>query len=636
MQVSYALSAPLVSVETAQTSLDLLLNFQGADPAANAPGDTTANPSAQRRPLNLSLVIDRSGSMAGNPLRNAVAAAQALVDRLTPNDYLSVVTYDDAVETIVPHQPVSDPSQVKALLASIRAGGCTNLSGGWLKGCDYVRAHQSPDRLNRVLLLTDGQANMGVTNPQILINTAREQAEQGVVTTTLGFGQGFNEDLLMGMAQAAEGNFYFIQSPDDAAQVFRIELDSLMAVAAQNLTVTVEPGPGVTIAHLLNSYRSQPGSGPSSPAQSQLTQSQLTQGQSLVINLGDVYSTEAKPLALALTANLSDPGLHTLANLTYEYQAIVNDRIQSHRETLAIEVTVGDEGAVPPADRATLEQISRLRVARAKDEAIALADQGQASEAAAKLRATIADLQHQGLDDAFEIAEEIEQLEHYAQQIERNRFHADTRKELRDQAYQGQRRDREDLLQRGSTSGGEAHTLPTATEAGEAIQLRCLREGGKLRVRVISEGYDSSLNVQFPRNIRHEGVTYLADEVVLTSGGFYRVNGPIRRLVQPGADPLAYSNNAVSHRSHKPLSNTLTAADLESVDSVGNGILIQCVPEGKKLRARVVSDGYNPDFKIRFPRSIREMGVLYVVDAVEEAKAGGSYVAYGKVRRLVQ
>ena len=89
--------------------------------------------------------------------------------------------------------------------------------------------------IHRVLLLTDGLANVGVTDPNVLIATARQKAEAGVVTTTLGFGTNFNEDLLIGMAQAAGGNFYFIQTPDEAEEVFRIEAESLASVVAQNL-----------------------------------------------------------------------------------------------------------------------------------------------------------------------------------------------------------------------------------------------------------------------------------------------------------------------------------------------------------------------------------------------------------------
>jgi Ca-activated chloride channel homolog len=184
MQVSYSLSSLIIPVSS-PSIIDLLISFQ-----SEAAGATPS-----RRPLNLSLVIDRSGSMAGAPLQYAIEAAQRLVEQLTPEDYLSVVIYDDHAETILPHGPVQDKPQIQALLRTIRAGGCTNLSGGWLLGCDHVQSQLSEDRLNRVLLLTDGQANVGVTDSPILTNTARDKAAQGIITTTLGFGNYFNSDL---------------------------------------------------------------------------------------------------------------------------------------------------------------------------------------------------------------------------------------------------------------------------------------------------------------------------------------------------------------------------------------------------------------------------------------------------------
>src|SRR5205085_2515542 len=152
-----------------------------------------------------------------------------------------------------------DRNAIRGMIRSVRAGGITNLSGGWLRGCEHVLSRQGAEMIHRVLLLTDGQANAGITDAQVLINTAREKADAGAVTTTLGFGSGFNEDLLISMAQAAGGNFYFIQTPEDATGVFQIELESLASVVAQNLAVTLAPAPGsgVRIGRLLSSYGSE-------------------------------------------------------------------------------------------------------------------------------------------------------------------------------------------------------------------------------------------------------------------------------------------------------------------------------------------------------------------------------------------
>jgi Ca-activated chloride channel homolog len=156
-------------------------------------------------------------------------------------------------------------------------------------------------------------------------------------------------------------------------------------------------------------------------------------------------------------------------------------------------------------------------------------------------------------------------------------------------------------------------------------------------MNVLSDGYHTDWNVQFPRDIRVEGATYLVDSVEEAgSGGFYRAVGTIKRVLKPG-ETVTSSGSGSRPRSGKKTASAApaTAADLETT-TVVDGVLVQCVKEGSKLRARVVSDGYDPDYNIRFPRSIRELGVLYVVEEVEEAAGGGSYVAYGKIKRLVQ
>lgn len=158
-------------------------------------------PESPRRNLNLSLVIDRSGSMAGAPLHHALKAAESVVDQLEPLDTLSVVVYDDAVDTPVPPQSVRDQAALKTAIRQVRAGGITNLSGGWLKGCEYVKTQLDPQKINRVLLLTDGHANMGIQDPKLLTATSAQKAEEGITTTTLGFAQGFNEDRLCCMIQ---------------------------------------------------------------------------------------------------------------------------------------------------------------------------------------------------------------------------------------------------------------------------------------------------------------------------------------------------------------------------------------------------------------------------------------------------
>ncbi|EAZ90987.1 vWA domain-containing protein [Crocosphaera chwakensis] len=609
MKVSYTLSQSLIPIQT-PTTVDLLVNFKPESSVELVP----------RRPLNLSVVLDRSGSMAGYALSNAIQATEKLVDFLSPDDLLSVIIYDDVAEVIVPHQAVTNKQEIKAKIKKIRARGCTNLSGGWLLGCSQVKSHLSTDKLNRVLLLTDGLANIGERKPEILLKTAAEKAQQGIVTTTLGFGSNFNEDLLIGMADAAGGNFYFIQSPDDSADVFHIEMESLLSLVTQNLIVTLHPQKNVTIKEVLNNY------------------STTIKKEKTEVILGDVYHTENKPLALSLSIEPQKKiGKSEILTLSYRYDTVINDSIKTLDGEIPITIAVDDEEASKnlQPNPEVIEKTSQFRIAQVKDEAIQLADQGKYQEASKKLQEIIEGLKEKALIEFFEIAEEISQLEYYSQQLNQGYFNRSIRKEMRDQSYQTRNRSRNDLQLRGTTAGN-ADSLEAISDSGNGILLQCIRVGGKLRIKVISEGYDPNLNVQFPRSIREEGVTYIVDEITLSANqSFYRVSGNIRRLVKPGEERQPRQTYE-KPQNLKAVKSSLTLADLETTDTVGDGVLIQCVQEGKKLRARVVSDGYNPDFNVRFPRSIRQEGILFVVDGIKETAKGDSYIALGKVRRFLQ
>ncbi|BAY78471.1 von Willebrand factor type A [Nostoc linckia NIES-25] len=575
-----------------------------------------------RRNLNLSLVIDRSGSMAGAPLHHALRAAESVVDRLEPNDILSVVVYDDEVDTVVTPQPVKDKAGLKNSIKKVRAGGITNLSGGWLKGCEHVKKQLDPQKINRVLLLTDGHANMGIQDPKVLTTTSGQKAEEGITTTTLGFDQGFNEDLLIGMARAANGNFYFIQSIDEATEVFSIELDSLRAVVGQNLKVKVELADGVKLIDTLS-----------------LAKVSQNKGGQTVITLGELYEGEDKLLGLSLEISAAQIGELPVMKIHYSADVVQNDVIQNVSGTADVVAKVGtvEEAALASSSHIILE-LSRLTIAKAKETALDLAEHGKHEEAEQILRALVKDLRDKGLNENFEIAEEIDQLEYFAGRIAQKALGNAGRKELRDQSYQTMTRNRTDLAARGVTAGDEIYAMPVVNEVGSGVELHCLREGGKLRIKVISDGYDSTKNVQFPRGIRAEGARYVVEGLEpSTDGSFYRVRGNITRLTRPGeADIFVAPRQSRSTSTGKASKGPASAADLPTTDTVKDGVLVQCVKDGSKLRARVVSDGYEPNWNMRFPRSVREEGMLYVVDEIKIGPDGKSYIACGEIKRFLQ
>ena len=211
----------------------------------------TARP---RPPLNLALVIDRSGSMAGHPLQMAKEAAQAAVRQLDPEDRVSIVTFDDAVQVVVPSTLVNDQKAILKATQGIRSGGSTALHAGWFAGASEVASHLQAAALNRVLLLTDGQANVGLQRLGDIAPQVQGLAQRGVSTSAIGLGAHYDEDLLLGLATAGDGNFEHVEDPAKLPSFFESELQGFSRTFGRTVSLGLEPNPefGVTVADVLN------------------------------------------------------------------------------------------------------------------------------------------------------------------------------------------------------------------------------------------------------------------------------------------------------------------------------------------------------------------------------------------------
>lgn len=192
-----------------------------------------------RMPLNLCLIIDRSGSMEGPPLDYAKQACAYVVDLLQPNDVLSIVTFEEQVEVLMPARRVVNRELVKQHIYRIEPGNTTNIYDGIALGCSQIASVPPGGYVNRALLLTDGEPTAGIKDFSSIVGQVEEQKSRGITVTALGFGGEYNEELLGGNARRSGGNYYYITRPDLIPEIFRRELESLMTVVARNLRLRV-------------------------------------------------------------------------------------------------------------------------------------------------------------------------------------------------------------------------------------------------------------------------------------------------------------------------------------------------------------------------------------------------------------
>lgn len=199
----------------------------------------------RRMPLNIALVIDRSGSMEGEPLDFVKRACAYVVDLLEPSDILSIVTFEEQVEVLMPARRVVNKALIKEHINRIQPGNTTNLYDGMVAGCMQVASVQVPGYLNRVLLFTDGEPTAGIKDFGSIVQQVAQQKQAGITITALGFGPDYNEELMAGIARRSGGNYYAIMQPSMIPEVFRQELESLMTVVAKNVQVRLTMPAGV-------------------------------------------------------------------------------------------------------------------------------------------------------------------------------------------------------------------------------------------------------------------------------------------------------------------------------------------------------------------------------------------------------
>jgi len=317
----------------------------------------------KRVPLNVAIVLDRSGSMGGDKIVRAREAAINAIELLDERDVVSVVTYDDKVDVLVPASRLTDRASIIAKIQKIDVGGSTALFAGVSKGAEEVRKNLQGEFVNRVILLSDGQANVGPSTPGELSELGAAFMKEGIAVSTIGLGLGYNEDLMSGLAKASDGNHAFVEKPADLARIFKLEFGDLLSVVAQEVLVKVNCGDGVKPLRVLGREAD-------------------VAGSKISAMLNQLYSKQEKFIVVEVEVPAGSPGqTMQVASVDVSYGNMATRGNDVLTGTASVSFTQEVAQVKEQQDDKVMVSAVRLVANETNKQALALRDEGRVEEA---------------------------------------------------------------------------------------------------------------------------------------------------------------------------------------------------------------------------------------------------------------
>ena len=349
-------------------------------------------------PLNLSLVLDKSGSMQGKKIKNLREAAKLVVDRLGPQDTISIVAFSDRKYLIAESQLVTDKETLKKQIDRIRDGGGTAISGGMGQGLQELDKELAPDRVSRMLLLTDGQTFGDEKQCKKLAETA---GKKGVVVHALGLGDDWNEDLLDDIAQASGGVSDFIDSPDAIVGVFDSAVKSMQDTVVQNAQMVLRLANGVTPRQVWQVL----------PMISNLGYRPLSD-RDVQVSLGELEKAQPRSMLVEMLIGARPAGRYRIAQAEVSYDVpglnLVGEKVKAD---ILLDITA-DAAQTKQYDAEVMNIVEKVTAFKLQTRALEDAKMGDVAGASQKLRAAATRLLQMGEEDLAQSAmEEAENLE---------------------------------------------------------------------------------------------------------------------------------------------------------------------------------------------------------------------------------
>ncbi len=313
----------------------------------------------ERPPINVALVIDRSGSMTGDRLAAAKKGAETALERLGSDDIVSLVSYNHEVDVLREADRFgAQRDALQKAIDSLTASGTTALHAGVKEGGEQVKAHLSDLKVNRVVLLSDGLANVGPSTPGALAELGRELASKGISVSTIGLGLEYNEDLMQRLAAASDGNHAFVERPSDLAEIFDREFGDALSVAARDIIIQIECKSGFTPKRVLGRDADISGS----RVTLKLNQLPADNERYVVVEL-DV------PGGLAVDAG-------EVADVDIEYLDLDDGKRASAKAAVSAQFTEDAKEAEASVNKSVMSQVTEQVATETSEKAVELRDKG--------------------------------------------------------------------------------------------------------------------------------------------------------------------------------------------------------------------------------------------------------------------
>ncbi len=380
-----AISLTACSAESIDGSVRLRIDLDRTVLPAAAPDraiikiclDGLQRPRHDRRPpVNLALVLDRSGSMGGEKLEKAKEAALEMLRHLSSDDIFSLVTFESRVQTLIGAQPVGDGRAIERAIESIEAGGSTALFAGVSQGASEVREYLESGRyVNRIVLLSDGIANVGPSSPQDLGRLGAALVKEGISVTTVGLGLGYNEDLMTRLAQRSDGNTYFVESSGDLPRIFDAELGDVLNVVARRVVLEIEFPVGVRPLGFVG-------------------REGVIRGQRAELTLNQLYGGQEKFALVEVEVTPPESGAESeIARARVSYDDALTQRNTTLTAARSVKFSRDQQAVIDSADHKVQADYAQNVIAVTKDRAVELVDSGRNDEAAKEMRRQAGELQ---------------------------------------------------------------------------------------------------------------------------------------------------------------------------------------------------------------------------------------------------